>query len=157
MYYIVSEMYITKLLFDNCFFLFFFAIPNKWYLLWLKNPWFPITLHKEHQTYRNFNTIITNAITKQIKWMKNLAQFFEQKILFHASIKKKNICKIVCKRQCLKCNVSDGSVSLVIVIFTDVFCLVMVDREWRWNYPQPYCFLDRKLLLMDLKLSIDTK
>ena len=106
-YYIVSEMYITKRLFDNCFFfcccLFFvFGIPNKWYLLWLKNPWFPITLHKEHQTYRNFNIIITNAITKQIKWMKNLAQFFEQKILLHARINKKNICRIVCKRQCLK-------------------------------------------------------
>ena len=38
--------------------------------------------------------------------MKNTAQFFKQKILFHTNTNNKNICKTVCKMQFLKktCN-----------------------------------------------------
>ena len=42
-----------------------YLTPNKLYLLQLKILTFPITLHKEHQKYRTFNTVTPNEI-KQI-------------------------------------------------------------------------------------------
>ena len=57
MYYILSEMYIGG------HFLVFIASPK------LKNPWFPIYLHKEHQKHRTFNTVTPNATPNQIKQM----------------------------------------------------------------------------------------
>ena len=59
------------------------------------------------------------------KNIQNTAQLLEQKILFHPNINNKNMCKIICKMQCLKnglkFNVSEGSVSSINHIHTDLF------------------------------------
>ena len=65
------------------------------------NPWFPITLQKEHQKHRTFNIVTPNSNPNQIKNIYNTSQFIEQQILFRTNINK-NTCKMVCKMQCLK-------------------------------------------------------
>lgn len=47
----------------------FIAIFNKLYLLYLNNPWFPRTLHKEYQKHRTFNIVTPNVTPNQIKQM----------------------------------------------------------------------------------------
>ena len=62
MSYIMSEICIGRRFLEDCFYC---------YALWIisavaKNPWFPMTLYKEHQKQRTFGTVTPNATSNEI-------------------------------------------------------------------------------------------
>ena len=82
MYYIVLEIYIGGRFLEDC--LYFYS--QKIIPVVAKESLFPITLCKEHQKYRTFNTAALNATAKPNKKNVKYDSFLKQKTYINNKI-----------------------------------------------------------------------